>query len=87
MSDNASATVSVIIPAYNAATYVLRAIESALAQTFPALEILVIDDGSSDRTAELVAPLPPPVRLLRKENGGPATARNLISDRSRVKIR
>jgi GT2 family glycosyltransferase len=77
MSDSGSATVTVIIPAYNAAVYVLRAIESALAQTHPALEILVIDDGSTDRTAEIVAPLPPPVRLLRKENGGPATARNL----------
>ncbi len=77
MPDDDAPTISVIIPAYNAASYVLRAIESALAQTYPALEILVIDDGSSDATAELVAPLPPPVRLLRKENGGPATARNL----------
>ena len=83
MTHNGTATVSAIIPAYNAATYVLRAIESALAQTCPPLEILVIDDGSSDRTAELVAPLPPPVRLLRKENGGPATARNLGASQAR----
>ena len=77
MSDNGLGTVSVIIPAYNAAAYVTRAIESALAQTYPPLEILVIDDGSSDRTAEIVERLPAPVRLIRKANGGPATARNL----------
>lgn len=70
-------TVSVIIPAYNAAMHVTRAIESALAQTHPAIEILVVDDGSNDRTAAVVAAMPPPVRLIRKENGGPASARNL----------
>jgi cellulose synthase/poly-beta-1,6-N-acetylglucosamine synthase-like glycosyltransferase len=74
---SASVTVSVIIPAYNAAPQIGRAIESALAQTHAPLEILVVDDGSRDRTAEIVGRLPPPVRLIRKENGGPATARNL----------
>jgi glycosyltransferase involved in cell wall biosynthesis len=69
-------TVSVIIPAYNAAGFVSRAIESALAQTHPPLEILVIDDGSKDATSEVVARFAPPVRLLRQPNGGPAAARN-----------
>jgi glycosyltransferase involved in cell wall biosynthesis len=69
--------VSVIIPAYNAAAYVTRAVESALSQTRPPLEILVVDDGSLDRTADVVERLPAPVRLIRKANGGPATARNL----------
>jgi len=70
-------TVSVIIPAFNAAGSVGQAIESALRQTHPPLEILVVDDGSSDRTAAVVAEFPPPVKLLRKTNGGPASARNL----------
>ncbi len=70
-------TVTVIIPAYNAAAYIARTVESALAQTHLPLEILVVDDGSKDRTAEIVAAMPPPVRLIRKENGGPASARNL----------
>src|SRR5579862_9388898 len=70
-------TVSVIIPAYNAAAYVGRAIESALAQTHSPLEILVIDDGSKDHTAAVVSAYEPAVRLVRKPNGGPATARNL----------
>jgi glycosyltransferase involved in cell wall biosynthesis len=77
MSDSGRGTVSVIIPAYNAAAYVGRAVESALSQTYLPLEILVIDDGSSDETAEIVEQLPAPVRLIRKTNGGPATARNL----------
>jgi glycosyltransferase involved in cell wall biosynthesis len=70
-------TVSVIIPAYNAAGHVTRAVKSVLGQTHAALEVLVVDDGSKDRTAEVVAAMPPPVRLIRKENGGPASARNL----------
>lgn len=69
--------VSVIIPAYNAAPHIERAVESVRTQTCPPLEILVVDDGSRDRTAEIVDAMPPPVRLIRKANGGPASARNL----------
>jgi glycosyltransferase involved in cell wall biosynthesis len=68
--------ISVIIPAYNSADYIGNAIESALAQTCPPLEILVVDDGSTDDTAQVVASYPSPVRLLRQANGGPASARN-----------
>src|SRR4051794_33800451 len=69
-------TISVLIPAYNAATHLARAVESALAQTLAPLEILVVDDGSRDRTPEIAAAFGDPVRLIRKENGGPASARN-----------
>jgi glycosyltransferase involved in cell wall biosynthesis len=72
-----SPTVSVIIPAYNAAEHVGRAVESALNQTLCPLEVLVVDDGSKDRTTQVVAAMPSPVRLICKENGGPASARNL----------
>jgi glycosyltransferase involved in cell wall biosynthesis len=75
-SDGVFPTVSVVIPAYNAAAFVSRAIDSALAQTVPPLEIIVVDDGSTDDTASVVAKYPSPVRLVRQENGGPAAARN-----------
>ena len=69
--------ISVIIPAYNAAEFVGQAIESAIAQTLPAHEILVIDDGSKDDTVSAVEKYLPKVRLLQRQNGGPAAARNL----------
>ena len=69
-------SVSAIIPAYNAVRTVAGAVESCLSQTYPPIEILVVDDGSTDRTAEVVAGFGAPVRLERKPNGGPASARN-----------
>src|SRR5690349_3945565 len=67
---------SVIIPAFNAADYIGHAIHCALTQTVPPLEVLVVDDGSTDKTAEVVSQYPPPVRLLRQSNAGPGAARN-----------
>lgn len=69
-----SPSVSAIIPAYNGASFIHRAIESALAQTHPLLEVIVVDDGSKDGTAEAAAKYP--VTVLRRSNGGPAAARN-----------
>jgi hypothetical protein len=71
---------SVVVPAYNAEAYVGRALASALAQTEPDIEVLVVDDASTDRTAEIVAAIAaadPRVRLLRAPvNAGPGAARN-----------
>ncbi len=72
--------VSVIIPAYNASAFVAQALDSALAQTYRTLEVVVVDDGSTDDTAaivEAVACRDPRVRLVRQANGGPSAARNL----------
>jgi len=68
--------VSVVIPAYNAAEFVGRAIDSVLAQTLIDFEVIVVDDGSTDRTADVVAPYDARVRLLSKPNGGLSSARN-----------
>jgi len=71
--------VSVIIPAYNDAATVERTISSALNQTYSNLEVLVVDDGSTDETALLVqrmADVDPRIKLLQKANGGLASARN-----------
>lgn len=68
--------ISVVIPAYNAERTIIRTLESVFAQTFPPHEIIVVDDGSQDRTAEVVSQLAPRVRLIRQGNAGPAAARN-----------
>ncbi|MGA9026183.1 MAG: glycosyltransferase [Steroidobacteraceae bacterium] len=68
--------VSVIVPVYNGATFLRDAIDSILAQNYPSLEILVIDDGSQDDIDAAVARLPVDVRFVRQPNRGPAGARN-----------
>src|SRR5918911_141417 len=68
--------VSVIIPCYNQGHYLSEAIESVLNQTYPHFEIIVVDDGSTDNTAEVAASYPK-VKLLRQKNHGrPAVGRN-----------
>lgn len=73
-----SSHVSVVIPTYGRADYLLAAIDSVLAQTRPPGEIIVVDDGSPDDTADRVASLVRAgrVRYVRRENGGLAAARN-----------
>ena len=68
--------VSIIIPAYNAAAFINDAIESALAQDYRPIEVIVVDDGSSDETASIAEKFGPPVICHRQQNGGPPVARN-----------
>ncbi|MFD1746722.1 glycosyltransferase family 2 protein [Rhizobium helianthi] len=79
MRDTAAPDVSFVIAAYNARETIGRAIDSALAQTGLAVEVVVVDDKSTDGTAELVRYFGDPrVRLIERQvNGGPAAARNL----------
>lgn len=69
-------SVSLIIPAYNAARYLKEALDSAIYQTRPPQEIIVIDDGSTDNTRDLVAYYGPMVRYVYQENQGIGAARN-----------
>jgi len=71
------ATVSVIIPYYRARHTIARAVESALEQTVRPHEILVVDDGSPDDAAGATKVFGSSVTLIRKPNGGAASARNL----------
>ena len=78
---NASGTlrqplVSVVIPAYNSVDYISDALDSVLNQDYPALEIVVIDDGSTDGTCDVVARYGSAVTLIRQRNTGAAVARN-----------
>ena len=70
-------SVSVIIPTYNRIRTLPRALDSVIAQTRPVDEIIVVDDGSSDSTDELVHEHYPEVTLLRQPNMGVSAARNL----------
>ncbi len=69
--------VSILIPAYNAEKWIGRTVESALAQTWADTEIIVVDDGSTDRTFEIARKYESgSVRVLTQDNGGAAAARN-----------
>jgi hypothetical protein len=71
-------TFSVLIAAYQAADTVADAVESALAQTRPALEVLVCDDGSTDGTGRVLARFGDRIKVLRQPNRGAAAARNRL---------
>ncbi|RLD21651.1 MAG: hypothetical protein DRI69_03510 [Bacteroidetes bacterium] len=68
--------ISVIIPVYNGEKFILDAIRSVVAQGHENLEILVIDDGSTDNSIALVESLSVPVKIIHQANAGPAAARN-----------
>ena len=77
MTAPSSALVSVIVPAWNAEQWVEATVRSVLDQTWKNLELIVVDDGSSDKTADIVnAILDSRVRLIRQSNVGAAAARN-----------
>jgi GT2 family glycosyltransferase len=67
---------SVIIPVFNGEAFVARAVDSVLAQTYPYKEIIVVDDGSTDSTPDVIATYRDQVRYLRQSNLGVAAARN-----------
>ena len=74
--------VSVIIPAYNSDRYIGEAIDSVLAQTYTDYEIIVVDDGSTDNTKNIVQAYGDRVHYLYQENQGVASARNLAIEKA-----
>jgi glycosyltransferase involved in cell wall biosynthesis len=75
MPSSQPALVSIIIPAYNAEPYLAETLQSCLNQTYPAVEIMVVDDGSIDATRQVAGNFPT-VRYFHQANAGPAAARN-----------
>src|SRR5262249_42629066 len=72
-------SLSIVIPAFNRERHIGRAIRSVIEQTVPADAIIVVDDGSTDRTAEVAASFGPSVRVITIDNNatGPARPRNV----------
>ncbi len=68
--------VSIVIPVFNAEKYISECIESALNQTYKNIEIIAVDDGSTDKSLELLHRYENKIKVISKENGGTATALN-----------
>lgn len=77
--------ISVVIPAYNSSKYIMHAVESVINQNYPPKEIIIVDDGSEDDTYLKVKTVYPDIILLKQNNRGPASARNLGINRAKSK--
>ncbi|MBR2830925.1 glycosyltransferase, partial [Candidatus Saccharibacteria bacterium] len=75
--------VSIVIPVYNGEKYVKYAIDSALAQTYKNLEVVVVDDGSTDKTEKIAKSYGGRIRYIKKKNGGVSSALNLAIEKMR----
>lgn len=84
--ENSEPLVSVIIPVYNRADKICAAVDSVLGQSYPNIELIVVDDGSTDNTAEVLKKYGSRVKVLRRENNGPAAARNHGASASKGEI-
>jgi hypothetical protein len=73
---SAKPLVSVVIPTYNYGRYICETVESALGQTYSPIEIIVVDDGSTDDTGERLTAYGDRIRYIHQQNRGPSVARN-----------
>lgn len=75
-SESPNPLISIIIPVFNGEKFIKQAIQNIINQNYPAIEILIVDDGSTDSTCEVVENLTVDVRYFHQPNSGPASARN-----------
>src|SRR5579864_366780 len=71
-----SLNVSVIVPNYNRETLIGETISNLLAQTLPPSEIIVVDDGSTDKSVDVIRSFGDKIKLIQQSNQGPGAARN-----------
>jgi len=83
MKEKFNPLVSIVIPVYNGNNYLREALDSAIAQTYKNLEIIVVNDGSTDNTEEIVLSYGDKIRYFSKPNGGTSTALNLGIEKMR----
>ena len=76
MSSTATPLVSVVIPVFNAERYLRESIDTVLSQDYPEIEIIAVDDGSSDNSPAILEEYADSIRIVRQENAGSARARN-----------
>src|ERR1700722_5116977 len=76
MNDQPSPTISVVIAAYQAESFIAEALDSILGQTCPPDEVVVVDDGSTDTTPQILAGYGDRIRVVRQENAGYPVAMN-----------
>jgi glycosyltransferase involved in cell wall biosynthesis len=74
---NQFSLVSVIIPTYNASRFIAQAVQSVLKQSYPWYEVIVVDDGSTDETKDILQKFGDRIKYLYQENRGPSAARNV----------
>jgi glycosyltransferase involved in cell wall biosynthesis len=73
---NGTPLVSIVMPVYNGEQYIQEALDSCLAQTYTNIEIIIVNDGSTDATANIVQQYDDAIRSIYQENQGPSVARN-----------
>src|SRR2546428_514370 len=74
---NKTPLISIIIPTYNSGRFVAQAVQSVLKQTYRCYEILVVDDGSTDETKDVLSKFGNCIKYIYQENRGPSAARNV----------
>jgi glycosyltransferase involved in cell wall biosynthesis len=74
---NSNPVISVIIPVYNGEKFLAEAVQSVLAQNYPSLEIIIVDDGSTDNTRKICDNYKHLIKYLYQDNAGPSSARNM----------
>src|SRR6185312_7639068 len=82
-----STLVSVVLPLYNKAPFITRALDSIAAQTYRNFEAIIVDDGSTDGSGDIAASYPDPrFRVIRQTNAGPGAARNRGVDEAKGEV-